>query len=156
MDSKISIALENRSAAAARRGRSHLDLPASQSNRRNTCEGRGKGSRLSARGLWPDSNPFGVICPRVSCAKCFAQVQNNTDGYRVCSSLSVPGKLQHASKLPASCANGLPARFRGSHPWPRASSHIARRAQFHRANTGYQPQPKHALICGVDPRFQSE
>jgi len=34
MDSEISIAWEFRSAAAARRGRSQLDLPASQSNRR--------------------------------------------------------------------------------------------------------------------------
>ncbi len=46
-----------------------VNEPASQSNQRaNFRSGRWKGTGgIGARGLWPDSNPKGVICPRHVC-----------------------------------------------------------------------------------------
>ena len=70
----ISIAWENRSAAAARRGGPRLDYLLSRATNAILAPG---GVSRAARGLWPDSNPIGVICPRVPCAWCNAHQQNS-------------------------------------------------------------------------------
>src|ERR1700722_8641329 len=76
----ISIAWDGsifRSTAAARRGLFRLNgLLARATNAARACDGGGLGG---SRGLWPDSNPLGVICPRCPARSFQTQVQDTTN-----------------------------------------------------------------------------